>query len=125
MEDGEYQIDIPKDKVKVDFLFSRKVEKGMRSELFWECNLRVVTPEVVSKDEVSQLFKWCYDKSNLLSHVSIDFESENAPIFKLKIVGIRSDGRCEFCRSFRTALKTHFSDKFRVYNDRVCRLEGG
>jgi len=85
------------------------------------CTWEIKLASGVDWNDLDSLKEWTENKVNLGQYVGIWFKRINKgqfpPKYNLNIRGIGEDGRCAFCRRFRTGLKKKTKDNALSYSE--------
>lgn len=92
------------------------------------CTWEIELPRGFIWSDLENLKEWCTSNVKLGKYVGIWFKRNNKgefpPKYHLNIRGIGQDGRCSFCKSFRTGLNTKAEKKGLSFEqDGACSFE--
>jgi len=96
---------------------------GSEKEGFIRCEFEINTPKELEeiKKKMFEIRNWADKKVETNARIWFEKIDEG---YKLIISGRGNDKRCEWCRSFRTALDTSlFDSKIAVYQKDFCKFD--
>lgn len=89
-----------------------------------DCKFTIKLPDELTEEKIKQAEEWVNEKMKTDFSTSINLEKVGKNRFELLVSGIGHDGRCSWCKSFRTALKTFCErDNLFVKQMNFCTFE--